>query len=580
MATNSGKFSATFSGNGMVGGDSGDTAGTPPAEPSAAGAEHNLAFAALTRHAHDRGRVALVWEGADARRETYTFFDLEQLSNRVANALSSLGVKRGDRVFTLLGRTPTLYAALPGALKLGAAVGALFTDFGPEAIRQRLHDAGARVVITDAANFSKLAAICHALPALEHITVAYGGAPVDGEALTIDNLRDARPRRHDFVALMQAASPEFATVAVEPDETCFFIYTSGTAGLPKGVVHRHAIGERLAATADEVLSLAPDDFYWCSADPGWVTGLCYGIFAPWLVGRPILVDEGEFDAARWLRLLDEHQVTCWYTTPTLLRRLMCEGELLARAHSFALRRIYSVGEPLNPEVIAWVERVFGAPVYDSYWQTETGAQVIANRPGVSVRRGSMGKAVAGVRAAVVDERGREVPDGTIGDIALNPALASLFKGYWNFPDATRACFRAGWYITRDRGRRDADGYFWFVGRDDDVITCAAQRVGPFEVESALLEHPAVAESAVVGVPDAVTTERVKAFVVLHTGHAPTRPLAEEIAAHVRAQLSPLACPREIEFCAELPKTRSGKIQRARLRQSDKHRAAGQCFTLS
>lgn len=521
-------------------------------------ARHNLAVAALARHAHDRSRLALVWEGVEGRRESLTFFDLDRQSNRVANALSALGVERGDRVFTLLGRTPALYAALPGALKLGAAVGALFTDFGPEAIRQRLADAGARVLVTDAANAPKLAAICDTLEQLTDILIV-------GALHPADLFSGSRVRVHDFTEATESAAAEFAPVAVEPDETCFFIYTSGTTGLPKGVVHRHAIAERLSVTAAEVLALEASDLYWCTADPGWVTGLCYGVFAPWLVGRPIFAYEGEFDAARWLDLLERHQITCWYTTPTSLRLLMSEGDAPAHGRAFALRRIYSVGEPLNPEAIAWVERVFGVPVYDNYWQTETGSQVIANRPGVPVRRGSMGRPVPGVAVGIIDHAGREQPPGVVGDIALRPSLTSLFKGYWNFPEATRACFRAGWYITRDRGRRDEDGYIWFVARDDDVITCEAQRVGPFEVESALLIHPAVAESAVVGVPDAVTTERVKAYVVLRAGYEPTAELATEIARHVRAQLSPIACPREIEFCAELPKTRSGKIQRARLR---------------
>lgn len=554
----------------------------PPAETnvamtdvSIASAENNLAVAALTRHARDRARLALVWEASDGRRETYTFYELERTSNRVANALARLGIERGDRVFTLLGRTPALYASLPGALKLGAAVGTLFTEFGPEAIRQRLADAGARVVITDTTNFAKLASISDALPRLAHIIVV-------GKIPDV-KWRSERIQVHSFAVLLERAAVDFEPVAVKSDDTCFFIYTSGTAGLPKGVVHRHAIKERLARTASEVLALAADDFYWCTADPGWVTGLCYGVFAPWLLGYPVFAYDGDFDATRWMDVLEDQQITCWYTTPTLLRQLMrAGGEELTHERQLALRRIYSVGEPLNPEVIAWAERVFSVPVYDSYWQTETGSQVIANRPGIPVRRGSMGTPVTGVYAAIVDEQGRELPAGTIGDIALRPTLSSLFKGYWNFPEATRACFRADWYITRDRGFSDDDNYFWFVARDDDVITCQAQRIGPFEVESALLAHPAVAESAVIGVPDPVTTERVKAFIVLRATHEPKRLLAEEIAACVRTQLSPIACPREIEFCDELPKTRSGKIQRALLRsvqQEDGSDSEGQRYSL-
>ncbi|GAC1403382.1 MAG: acetate--CoA ligase [Pyrinomonadaceae bacterium] len=530
-------------------------------------ARHNLACAALTEHAFDRARLALIWEACDGRTQSYTFFELERLSNKVANVLSSLGVERGDRVFTLLGRTPALYATLPGALKLGAGISALFTDFGPEAIRQRLADSEARIVVTDIVNAAKVVKICDGLPQLAHVIL------VGASTAVARGLFDATSQihAHGFEDLIADASAHFAPVAVDADETCFFIYTSGTTGLPKGVVHRHAIAERLEATAREVLALSETDFYWCTADPGWVTGLCYGIFAPWLVGCPVFAYEGDFDAAKWLDALERQQITCWYTTPTLLRLLMNHERGAAiqdslRHRDFALRRIYAVGEPLNTEVIAWAEGAFGVPVYDNYWQTETGSQVIANRPGVPVRRGSMGKTVSGVYAAIIDEQGRELPANTVGDIAIRPTLRSLFKGYWHFPEATRACFRAGWYVTRDRGHRDADGYFWFEARHDDVITCEAQRVGPFEVESALATHAAIAEAAVVGVPDAVTTERVKAYIILRDGFNATRELAEEIALHVRAQLSPVARPREIEFCDELPKTRSGKIQRTRLRR--------------
>lgn len=307
------------------------------------------------------------------------------------------------------------------------------------------------------------------------------------------------------------------------------------------------------------MQLERNDFFWCSADPGWVTGLCYGLFAPWLLGMPILIYEGEFDTNKWLEILERNQITCLYTTPTLLRLLRNEVGNVLPKREFAVRRIYSVGEPLNPEVIAWAERIFDALVFDNYWQTETGSFVIANRPNMTVRRGAMGKAVEGVHVSIIDSAGREVPNGVVSDIVIRPTLTSLFKGYWNFAEATRACFRAGWYITRDRGKHDADGYFWFMARNDDVITCEAQRIGPFEVENALLSHPSIAESAAVGAKDEITTEHVKAFVVLRKGFAASHKLAQEIAAHVRAQLSPLATPREIEFCADLPKTRSGKI---------------------
>lgn len=523
-----------------------------------ANAENNLAVAALRENARNRSKMALVWQAASGRREVFTFFEIEQLSNRIANVLKDLGAKLGDRIFTLLNREPALYASIPAVLKTGAAVGILFPDFGAEAIRQRLEDAGGKILITDFANLEKIRHVCEFLPHLAHILIVGAANQADETVCAV--------QIHCFEKLVGEASDEFAPAEVLPDDICFLIYTSGTTGLPKGVVHRHAIRERLIESAKDILQLGRDDFFWCTADPGWVTGLCYGIFAPWLLGMPIFVFEGVFDAARWLEILERNQITCLYTTPTLLRLLRNDLGDAPPNGKFILRRIYSVGEPLNPEVLVWAERIFNARVFDNYWQTETGSFVIANRPNLPVKPGAMGKAVRGAHVSIIDEDGSEVPCGTVGDIAIKPSLSSLFKGYWNFPEATRACFRAGWYITRDRGKLDEDGYFWFVARGDDVIMCQAQRIGPFEVENALVSHPAIAESAAVGAKDELTTEHVKAFVVLRREFTASRKLAEQIAAHVRAQLSPLATPREIEFCAELPKTRSGKIRRDQLRR--------------
>lgn len=515
----------------------------------------NLTINALKRHSRDRSKNALVWEGLDGNSKNFTFFELERLANRIANVLNDFEIGFGERVFTLMNRTPELYAAIPAVLKVGASVGVLFADFGAEAIRQRLEDAGAKAIVTDTANVGKIEEIFEKLPLLETVLVV-------GDWKTRDNF-------YSFTDLIEGASADFNDAAVEPDDNCFLIYTSGTTGLPKGVVHRHAIAERLIATAKSVLHLEKDDFYWCTADAGWVTGLCYGIFAPWLLGFPILVYEGEFDSDKWLELLEKHQVTCLYTTPTLLRLLRNELGDSPSKRELCLRRIYSAGEPLNPEVIDWAERIFGAKVFDNYWQTETGSQIIANRPNEKIVRGAMGKAVEGVHVAIIDQNGREIGANEVGDIAVKPNLSSLFKGYWNFPEATRACFRSGWYVTRDRGRIDENGYFWFVARNDDVITCEAQRVGPFEVESAILVHPSVFESAAVGVADALTTEHVKAFIVLRKGFNASQKLANEIAATVRAQLSPQSTPKEIEFISELPKTKSGKIQRDNLRRGGK-----------
>lgn len=521
-------------------------------EPKIADGNANLAVLTLKKYSTDRSKIALVWEGINGKCEKFTFYDLEKIANRIANVFNQFGIGYGDRVFTLMNRTPELYATIPAVLKVGASVGVLFADFGSEAIRQRLDDAGAKAIVTDTANVGKIEEIFEKLPKLETVLVV-------GDWQTSHNF-------YSFSDFVSKVSNEFEDVFVDADDNCFLIYTSGTTGLPKGVVHRHAIAERLYSTAKSVLSLEKNDFYWCTADAGWVTGLCYGIFAPWLLGFPILVYEGEFDSKKWLELFEKHQITCLYTTPTMLRLLRNEHGDDSLNYNLSVKRIYSAGEPLNPEVISWAENVFGAEVYDNYWQTETGSQIIANRPNMNIIRGAMGKAVEGVQVAIIDEKGRELPPNEIGDIAIKPNLSSLFKGYWNFPEATRACFRGGWYITRDRGKLDEKGYFWFVARNDDVITCEAQRVGPFEVESAILAHPSVFESAAIGVADAVTTEHVKAFVVLRKKFSPSQNLAEQIASVVRAQLSPQSTPREIEFVEQLPKTKSGKIQREVLRR--------------
>lgn len=516
----------------------------------------NLAASTLKKYASDRSKIALVWEGINGECEKFTFYDLERFANRIANVFNKFGIGYSDRVFTLINRTPELYATIPAVLKVGASVGVLFADFGAEAIRQRLEDSGAKAIVTDVSNVAKIEEIFDKLPDLEVVFVV-------GDWQSRENFLN-------FDDLVNDSHTEFEEEFVEADDNCFLIYTSGTTGLPKGVVHRHAISERLISTAKSVLHLEKNDFYWCTADAGWVTGLCYGIFAPWLLGFPILVYEGEFESRKWLELLEKHQITCFYTTPTMLRLLRNEHGENTLKERLSLKRIYSAGEPLNPEIISWAENVFGAEVYDNYWQTETGSQIIANRPNMKVIRGAMGKAVEGVQVAIIDEKGRELPKNEIGDIAIKPNLSSLFKGYWNFPESTRACFRAGWYITRDRGKLDENGYFWFVARNDDVITCEAQRVGPFEVESAILVHPSVFESAVIGVKDDVTTEHVKAFVVLRKEFKASQMIAEEIASVVRAQLSPQSTPREIEFVEQLPKTKSGKIQREILRRKLKY----------
>jgi len=358
--------------------------------------------------------------------------------------------------------------------------------------------------------------------------------------------------------------------------------TSGTTGQPKGAQHVHFSLVSQYLTAKWVLDLQPDDLYWCNADPGWVTGTSYGIIGPWANGATQIVLDSGFNTERWYSLIQKHRITVWYSAPTAIRLLMRDGTAVARKYDLSsLRHLCSVGEPLNAEAVIWSQEAFGRPFHDTYWQTETGSIVITNLPGMPIKPGSMGKPFPGITATVVDPKTYQPIDhsGTVGLIALRPGWPSMFRTYWNNRATYEGKFKNGWYICGDRASVDADGYFWFVGRDDDVINTGGHLVGPFEIESALLEHPAVAESAAVGKPDPVNMEVVKAFVALKPGHKPDDELELEIMNFIRKKLSPLAMPQEIEFVASLPKTRSGKIMRRLLHAQEWGEPIGDTSTL-
>ena len=340
-------------------------------------------------------------------------------------------------------------------------------------------------------------------------------------------------------------------------------FTSGTTGLPKGAAHVHEAVTGHYATGKYVMDLQPDDIYWCTADPGWVTGTSYGMFAPWSNGVTQVIYEGGFGASKWFEIIQRHKVTVWYTAPTAIRMLMKAGTAIPqRFDTSSLRYAMSVGEPLNPEGVVWGHEAFGLPFHDNWWQTETGAIMIANYPSMPIRPGSMGRPFPGIEAAIIDDEFNEVTEPMReGQLALRRPWPSMFRTYWKDEERYHSRFKGEWYITGDRAKRDADGYFWFVGRDDDVINTAGHLVGPFEVESALIEHPAVAEAGVIGKPDPVAMEIVKAFVSLKDGFEPTEELRRELMGHARQRLGPGVAPREIDFLPTLPKTRSGKIMR-------------------
>jgi acetyl-CoA synthetase len=389
----------------------------------------------------------------------------------------------------------------------------------------------------------------------------------------------------DLGALLDQASADFTIPPTDPGDPALLHFTSGTTGRPKGAIHVHEAVVAHHSTARMALDLHPDDIFWCTADPGWVTGTSYGIVAPLTNGVTSIIDEGDFDAERWYRIVRDQHVSVWYTAPTAIRMMMKYGAALAREHNLtSLRFLASVGEPLNPEAVMWGVDAFGLPFHDNWWQTETGGIMIANYAALDVRPGSMGRPLPGVEAAIV----QRTPDGGLavidqpdvdGELALRPGWPSMFRGYLGDDERYRTCFAGGYYLSGDLARRDKDGYFWFVGRADDVIKSSGHLIGPFEVESVLLEHPAVAEAGVIGKPDPVAHEIVKAFVALKPNHTPDDALRQEILGFARVRLGAAVAPKEIAFVSAVPKNRAGKIMRRLLKARELGLPEGDTSTL-
>ncbi|MFQ5861614.1 MAG: acetate--CoA ligase [Candidatus Brocadiales bacterium] len=532
----------------------------------------NIATNAIDSHADTRRRdkIALYWEGSRGERKRYTFSEMRQESNRVGNVLKSLGVRNGDRVFVFLPRIPELYISIIGIAKIGAVAGPMFSAFGPEAIRDRLKDSNAKVLITDLSLRERVHQVWDELPELK--TVIVTRAP-EGERL-----------RRGEISYEQEIEKASHGLEIEPmslEDPLYMLYTSGTTGRPKGVVHVQNDMVSHYITTKWVLDLHEEDVYWCTADPGWVTGTVYGLWGPWLNGTSQVVFEGRYDAERWYSIMEHYGVTVWYTAPTALRMLMKAGdELVKRYDLSALRYICSVGEPLNPEVIRWGMDVYGLCIHDNWWQTETGSIMISNYPSMPVRPGSMGRPFPGVEAAIIDGQGKTLPPGNSGILALRPGWPSMMRTIWGDEKRYREYFHIPeWYVTGDTAYMDKDGYFWFIGRADDVIMTAGHRVGPFEVESALVEHKAVAEAGVIGKPDPERGQIIKAFLVLRKGFSPSEELEDDIKEFIKHRLSGHAYPREIEFCESVPKTRSGKIMRRLLKARELGLPEGDLSTL-
>jgi acetyl-CoA synthetase len=535
----------------------------------------NIGQVAVDRHvAEGHGNhVALRWLGRDGLRRDVTYDHLASLTTRFAAGLRARGVGKGDHVFVLAPRTVDLYVAVLGALKNGSVVTPLFSAFGPEPIATRLAIGQGKVLVTTPLIYQrKVAQSRDRLPGLAHVILT--GATDDLPSGTVG-----------FDTVLAEAPGAHAIETTTLDDPALLHFTSGTTGTPKGAIHVHGAALMHYMTGRYALDLHEDDVFWCTADPGWVTGTSYGIIAPLLHGVTSIVDEAEFDAERWYRILQDERVSVWYTAPTAIRMLMKAGTALARQHRFdALRFVASVGEPLNPEAVWWGLEAFGLPIHDNWWQTETGGIMIANLPALDIKPGSMGKPLPGVDAAIA----RRTDDGGVtlvdapqeeGELALRVGWPSMFRGYLDQEARYRACFAGEWYLTGDLARRDADGYYWFVGRADDVIKSAGHLIGPFEVESVLMEHPAVAEAGVIGKPDPTVGEVVKAFVSLKAGYEADETLLRALMAHARTRLGAAVAPKEIAILPTLPRTRSGKIMRRLLKARELGLPEGDTSTL-
>lgn len=508
----------------------------------------NAAYEAIDRHVENGlgDKIALMYSDAE-RDEKYTYRELMEKSNQFGNVLRKLGIGKGDRVFIFMPRTPELYFSFLGTIKIGAIVGPLFEAFMTDAVRDRLADSEAIALVTTAELLPRVP--LKDLPHLKHIIIVGSSEKIEGT--------------YSFEEEMAQASAELEIEWVDREDPMLIHYTSGSTGKPKGVLHVHNAMIQHYATGKWVLDLQENDIYWCTADPGWVTGTSYGIFAPWLNGVTKVIRGGRFSPDDWYQTIEKNKVTVWYSAPTAFRMLMAAGDEIVKKYDLSsLRHILSVGEPLNPEVIRWGLKVYGKRIHDTWWMTETGAILIANYPQMEIKPGSMGKPIPGIEAAIIDDEGNELPPYQMGNLAIKTPWPSMMRQIWKNPAKYQEYFRIpGWYISGDSAYRDEEGYFWFQGRIDDVINTSGERVGPFEVESKLVEHPAVAEAGVIGKPDPIRGEIIKAFVSLRQGYEPSEELKKEIQEFVRNGLAAHAVPREIEFKDKLPKTRSGKIMR-------------------
>lgn len=548
---------------------------------AADGPTANISYMCVDRHLQYPGmanKVALKFIDKKGSITSITFLDLQKRANKMANVLSTLAPNKGDAVFALLPRVPDLYYTALGCWRNLNVFGPLFSAFGPDPILSRLKIGKARILVTTLGYYKKkVLPIRSELKELTYIllidSLENGSAEKLGEGVIF------------LSSLMEKANEKFIVRPTKPEDVATYHFTSGTTGFPKGAIHVHEALLMHYMTGKYVLDFHPFDVYWCTADPGWVTGTSYGIISPLVCGVTSLIDEGEFNTKRWCRILQDQQVSIWYTAPTAIRMLMKAGKEVIENYSFKnLRFVASVGEPLNPEAIRWGQENLKMLIHDNWWQTETGGIMIANFPSMEIKLGSMGKPLPGIEVDIL----RSKEDGLYekvsspeekGILAIKTPWPSMFRGFIGDPERYDKCFFGNYYLTGDLAKRDQDGYFWFIGRSDDVIKTAGHLIGPFEVESVLMEHPAVAEAGVIGLPDLVAMNIIKAFVSLKKGYVGDDKLKTEIMVLARKKLGSTVAPKEIQFLPSLPKTRSGKIMRRLLRARELGLPEGDTSTL-
>jgi acetyl-CoA synthetase len=541
----------------------------------------NIVHEMIDRHAAGvrKNKVALYFwdptpsaEHPKGRDEKYTFLELKRESSKFGNVLKKIGGKKKAHMAVFLPRTPELYVAILGMHRIGAIPVPLFEAFMETAVQDRMSDSEAEVMVTNAELLKRVP--FDKLPLLKKIILV-------GE---IDQSKISAPSTVDIYRYeeeMGLASDRLEPTWLTKDDGLVIHYTSGSTGKSKGAMHRQYAMVGHYQTSKWVLDLRDDDVYWCTADPGWVTGTSYGIYGPWTLGVSSLVLGGRFSAERWYQAIEKYQVSVWYSAPTAYRMLMAQGSELTKKFNFkSIRHICSVGEPLNPEALRWIKTVTGQAPHETWWMTETGMHIICNYRSLDFKVGATGRPFPGTYASVIDGAGKELPPNTMGQLAVKTPWPSMMREIWKNPAKYQEYFRIkGWYLSGDSAYKDKDGFIWFAGRADDVIKTAGERVGPFEVESALVQHPAVAEAGVIGKPDEVRGQIVKAFISLRKGFEPSEGLKKEISEFVKKNLAAHAAPREVEFVEKVPKTRSGKIMRRVLRSWDQGLPVGDISTM-